>query len=71
MPKVIYKGNGNTGGSVPVDNTNYAANGSFTVAGPGSLVLEAAFSFTGTPNPTVRGMCSARAPARSRTSPPI
>ena len=36
MPKVIYKGNGNTGGSVPVDNTNYAANGSFTVAGPGA-----------------------------------
>ena len=39
MPKVIYKGNGNTGGSVPVDNTNYAANGSFTVAGSGSLTL--------------------------------
>ena len=39
MPKVIYNGNGNTGGSVPVDNTNYAANGSFTVAGPGSLSL--------------------------------
>ena len=39
MPKVIYNGNGNTGGSVPVDNTNYAANGSFTVAGPGSLTL--------------------------------
>ena len=37
MPKVIYKGNGNTGGSVPVDNTNYAANGSFPVAQPGSL----------------------------------
>ena len=39
MPKVIYNGNGNTGGSVPVDNTNYAASGSFTVAGPGSLTL--------------------------------
>jgi hypothetical protein len=39
MPKVIYNGNGNTGGSVPVDNTNYAAGGSFTVAGPGSLTL--------------------------------
>jgi hypothetical protein len=37
MPKVIYNGNGNTGGSVTVDNTSYAANGSFTVAGPGSL----------------------------------
>lgn len=37
MPKVIYNGNGNTGGSVPVDNTNHAANASFTVAGPGSL----------------------------------
>ncbi len=39
MPKVIYNGNGNTGGSVPVDNTSYAANGSFTVQGPGSLTL--------------------------------
>ncbi len=39
MPKVIYQGNGNTGGSVPVDNTSYAAAGSFTVAGPGSLTL--------------------------------
>ena len=39
MAKVIYNGNGNTGGSVPVDNTNYAANASFTVAGPGSLSL--------------------------------
>ena len=37
MPKVIYNGNGNTGGSVPVDNTSYAVNGSFTVAGLGSL----------------------------------
>jgi len=27
MPQVIYNGNGNTGGSVPVDNTNYTANG--------------------------------------------
>ena len=25
MPKVSYKGNGNTGGSVLADNTNYAA----------------------------------------------
>jgi hypothetical protein len=39
MPKVIYRGNGNTGGSPPVDNTNYAANGGFTVAGSGSLTL--------------------------------
>ena len=39
MPKVIYKGNGNTSGSVPADNNNYAANASFTVAGPGSLSL--------------------------------
>ncbi|HEY8031437.1 MAG TPA: hypothetical protein VIF02_03385, partial [Methylocella sp.] len=39
MAKVIYNGNGNTGGSVPVDNSNYAANASFTVAGPGSLSL--------------------------------
>ena len=37
MPKVIYNGNGNTGGSVPVDNASYAVNGSFTVAGLGSL----------------------------------
>ena len=37
MAKVIYNGNGNTGGSVPVDNNNYAPNASLTVAGPGSL----------------------------------
>ncbi len=45
MPKVIYQGNGNTGGSVPVDNTNYAATGSFTVAGPGSLTLGSGLFF--------------------------
>ena len=45
MPKVIYNGNGNTGGSVPVDNTSYAANGSFTVAGPGSLTLGSGLFF--------------------------
>lgn len=39
MPKVIYKGNGNSGESVPVDNTNYSANGSCPIAGPGSLTL--------------------------------
>ena len=39
MAKVIYNGNGNTGGSVPVDSNNYAANASFTVAVPGSLSL--------------------------------
>jgi len=39
MPEVIYKRNANTGGSVSVDNANYAANGSYTVAGPGSLTL--------------------------------
>jgi hypothetical protein len=39
MPKVIYNGNGNTGGSVPVDNNNYAANAAFNVAGQGSLSL--------------------------------
>ena len=37
MAKVIYNGNGNTGGSVPVDSNNYAANAPFTVWGPGSL----------------------------------
>src|SRR5437764_15490939 len=37
MPKIIYNGNGSTGGSVPVDNTNYAANASVTIAAPGSL----------------------------------
>src|ERR1700693_3068673 len=39
MPKVIYNGNLNTGGSAPVDNTNYTAGGPFTVLGPGSLTL--------------------------------
>jgi hypothetical protein len=37
MPKIIYNGNGSTGGSAPVDNTNYAANASVTIAGPGNL----------------------------------
>jgi hypothetical protein len=40
MAKVIYDGNGNTGGSPPADNTNYApSDASFTVAGPGNLSL--------------------------------
>lgn len=39
MPNVIYNGNGNTGGQPPTDNTTYAANASFTVAGPGNLSL--------------------------------
>jgi len=39
MPKVIYNGNGNTGGTAPVDNTNHAANSQFTVAGPAALTL--------------------------------
>jgi hypothetical protein len=39
MAKVIYQGNGSTGGSVPVDNNSYAANASFNVDGPGSLSL--------------------------------
>ena len=39
MAKVIYKGNGNTGGSIPVDNNNYAPNAPFTVEAPGSLSL--------------------------------
>ena len=37
--KVIFKGNGNTGQSVPVTSTNYAANGRFTVAGSGDLTM--------------------------------
>jgi hypothetical protein len=71
MPKVIYDGNGNTGGSVPVDNTSYAVNGSYTVAGLGSLTQGSNLSFSGTPKPTVRGRSSTRAQARSRTSPRI
>ena len=38
MPNVIYNGNGATG-SVPIDTTSYAANGPFTVTGPGGLTL--------------------------------
>lgn len=39
MAQVIYNGNGSTGGTVPVDNNDYAANAPFTVEGPGSLSL--------------------------------
>jgi hypothetical protein len=45
MPKLIYKGNGSTGQSVPVDKTTYAANGSFTVAGSGDLTLGSSLFF--------------------------
>jgi hypothetical protein len=45
MPKVIYKGTGSTGQSVPVDSTDYAANGSFTVAGSGDLTLGSSLFF--------------------------
>jgi hypothetical protein len=42
MPRVIYNGNGNTGGSVPVDSTNYASGSQATVLGnTGSLVKNA------------------------------
>ena len=37
MPKVIYNGNGNTGGSVPVDGNNYNVGDKVTILGPGSL----------------------------------
>jgi hypothetical protein len=39
VAQVIYNGNGSTGGSVPVDNNNYAPNASFSVATPGGLSL--------------------------------
>jgi len=42
---VTYNGNGNTGGSAPVDSTSYTVNSSFTVLGnTGSLANSAAFS---------------------------
>jgi uncharacterized repeat protein (TIGR02543 family) len=35
---VVYNGNNNTGGSVPVDSTNYEQGATVTVLGPGTLV---------------------------------
>ncbi len=43
---VTYHGNGNTGGTAPLDATNYAPGGTVTVMGPGSLV-KAGFTFGG------------------------
>ncbi len=43
---VTYHGNGNTGGTAPVDANNYAPGGTVTVMGPGTLV-KAGFTFGG------------------------
>lgn len=44
---VTYDGNGNTGGSVPIDNSNYQQNQTVTVLGnPGNLI-RAGYSFSG------------------------
>ena len=71
MPKVIYNGNGNTGGSVPVDNTSYAVNGSFTVAGLGSLTQGSNPFFFWNTKADGTGTIFNPGPARSRTSPRI
>ena len=44
---VTYNGNGNTGGSVPVDSTNYQAGQSVTVLGNTGSLVETGYSFAG------------------------
>jgi len=42
---VTYNGNGNTGGSVPVDNNNYLQGATVTVASPGNLARSGGYAF--------------------------
>jgi uncharacterized repeat protein (TIGR02543 family) len=44
---VTYNGNGNTGGSVPVDSTNYQPGQTFTVLGNIGNLVRGGYSFTG------------------------
>ncbi len=49
LPKswtVVYNGNGNTGGSVPTDNTVYANNGSVTVKGNTGNLTKTGYTFS-------------------------
>jgi hypothetical protein len=71
MAKVIYNGNGNTGGSVPDDTNTYAANAAFTVAGPGSLSQGSTPFFYWNTKSNGTGRIFGPGPTRSRTRPPI
>jgi uncharacterized repeat protein (TIGR02543 family) len=44
---VTYNGNGNTGGSVPVDTTNYEHGQTVTVLGDAGSLIKTGYSFTG------------------------
>ena len=44
---VTYNGNGNTGGSVPVDSTNYVLGQTVTVLGNTGNIVKTGYSFTG------------------------
>lgn len=44
---VTYNGNGNTGGSVPVDNTNYEQGQTVTILGNTGNLVKTGYSFTG------------------------
>ncbi len=44
---VTYDGNGNTGGTVPIDNNNYIANAIVTVLGNTSSLAKTGFTFVG------------------------
>ena len=44
---VTYDGNGNTGGSVPTDSTNYEAGKAVTVPGNSGNLVKSGYSFTG------------------------
>jgi uncharacterized repeat protein (TIGR02543 family) len=45
--KVMYNGNGNTGGSVPIDSTNYVQGQSVTVIGNTGSLVKTNYSFAG------------------------
>ncbi|AFM13026.1 InlB B-repeat-containing protein [Turneriella parva] len=44
---ILYAGNGNTGGTVPVDSNNYPAGASFTVLGNTGTLVKTGFVFAG------------------------
>jgi uncharacterized protein (TIGR02145 family)/uncharacterized repeat protein (TIGR02543 family) len=58
--KVVYNGNGNTGGTIPVDSNNYIASSTVTVKGNTGLLTKSSATFKGW-NTTVDGSGTAYA----------
>ena len=59
---VVYNGNGNTGGNVPVDGNFYANGATVTVLGNTGALAETGYGFTGW-NTAANGSGTSRAPA--------